>query len=138
MKNVSDLQKAIFYTMENYDNWRDLPVFYQKDISKMKNEMIAFHAEIDTVSYEDDNFIFTAASYDENEELTICLESLVDIIDEIIDNNEENWMHKVLKFETPVSFEFETTENVMVHSKKDFDVIKDFFVNEECFILIGD
>ena len=138
MKNVSDLQKAIFYTMENYDNWRDLPVFYQKDISKMKNEMIAFHAEIDTVSYEDDNFIFTAASYDENEELTICLESLVDIIDEMIDNNEENWMHKVLKFETPVSFEFETTENVMVHSKKDFDVIKDFFVNEECFILIGD
>ena len=138
MRTVSDLQKSIFYAIENYDNWRDLPVFYQKDISKNKNEMIAFHADIDCVSYEQSNFIFTASSsFDEDEELTISLESLIDIIDEMI-CNEENWMNKVLKFETPVNFEFETTENVLVNSEKDFDIIKDFFVNEECFMLIGD
>ncbi len=135
MKSVGDLQKAIFYCMENYDNWRNLPVIYQKDISKDKSEGIAFHADIDELRYDDDLFIFTSAHAPGD--LTLSLESISDMIDEVR-NNEENWMTKTLKFETPIDFEFETTENVIVRSDEDFNEIKDFFVNEECFMLIGE
>ena len=135
MKNVGDLQRAIFYTIENYDNWRELPVYYQKDISKNKDELIAFHADIDDISYNDDGFVIT--SNHDSGDLTLALESLMDLIDEMRDN-EENWMNKSLKFETPIDFEFETTERVTVNSQLDFNLIKDFFVNEECFMLIGE
>lgn len=133
MKNTSDLQKAIFYCMENYDNWREIPIFYQKDISKDKSESIAFHADIDYLHYEDKDLVFSSSHY--NDETTMALESLADMIDEMRDN-EQNWI-KRLKFESNVDFQFETHENVMVDSKRSFDEIKDFFVNEECFILIG-
>jgi hypothetical protein len=51
-------------------------------------------------------------------------------------NHEQNWIKK-LKFESSVDFQFETHENFMVDSKRSFDEIKDFFVIEEFFILIG-
>ena len=135
MKNVSDLQRAIFYCVENYDNWRNLPVIYQKDISKDKSESIAFHADIEELRYEDDLFVFTSSHT--SGDLTLSLESISDMIDEMRDN-EENWMTKVLKFETPIEFEFETTENIKVRSQEDFNEIKEFFVNEDCFMLIGE
>lgn len=135
MKTVGDLQKAIFYCMENYDDWRNLPVIYQKDISKDKTESIALHANIDGLEYEKENMIFisTSASEDEN---TVALVSLSEIIDEMC-NNESNWAEKKLKLEIEADFEFETFERVLVKSS-DCVFIKDFFVNDECFILIGD
>jgi hypothetical protein len=135
MKTAGDLQKAIFYCMENYDNWRDLPVIYQKDISKDKTESIALHANIDSLEYEDTNMIFisTGEGADDN---TVALVSLSEMIDEMCENESE-WSHKKLKFEIETDFEFETFEKVLVKSE-DCDTIKDFFVNEECFILIGE
>ena len=135
MKTVGDLQRAIFYCMENYDNWRDLPVVYQKDISKDKKEDIALHANIDALEYEDDNMIFLSTG-ECNDESTVALVSLSEMIDEMCEN-ESDWSHKLLKFEIETDFEFETFEHVLVKSQ-DCELIKDFFVNEECFILIGE
>ena len=135
MKTVGDLQRAIFYCMENYDNWKDLPVIYQKDISKDKNEAIALHANIDSLQYEDDGMIFISTG-ECNDESTVALVSLSEMIDEMCEN-EIDWSQKKLKFEIETDFEFETFENVLVKSE-DCDSIKDFFVNEECFILIGE
>jgi hypothetical protein len=134
MKNTVDLQQAIFYCMENYDNWREIPVFYQKDISKDKTESIAFHADIDFLRYENENFVFSSSHF--QDETTMALESLSEMIDEMREN-EQNWVKK-LKFESEMEFEFETHEEITINSEEDFDEIKDFFVNEECFILIGE
>lgn len=135
MKTVGDLQRAIFYCMENYDNWRDLPVVYQKDISKDKKEDIALHANIDALEYEDENMIFLSTG-ECNDESTVALISLSEMIDEMCEN-ESDWSHKILKFEIETDFEFETFEKVLVKSQE-CELIKDFFVNEECFILIGE
>lgn len=134
MKTVSDLQRSIFFCIENYDNWRLIPVIYQKDISKDGNENIVFEANIDDLDYYDNNLNFTSSRG--AEEQTICLESLSELIDEMVDCD-TFWFQKVLKFKAEMEIEFETTENVMVRTR-DFDYIKDFFVNEECFILIGE
>ena len=133
MRTVSDLQKSIFYAIENYDNWRDIPVFYQKDISKNKTESIVFEANIDDMDYHSDSLNFNSYHGDEND--TICLESLSYIINEMVDN-EVDWFNKLLKFHPEVDIEFETPENIMIKTK-DFDYIEDFFINDECFILIG-
>ena len=135
MKTAGDLQRAIFYCMENYDNWRDLPVIYQKDISKNKKEDIALHSNIDFLEYEDTNMIFISTC-EEADDKTVALVSLSEMIDEMCENESE-WSNKKLKFEIKTDFEFETFENVLVRSE-DCDAIKDFFVNEECFILIGE
>jgi hypothetical protein len=135
MKTAGDLQRAIFYCMENYDNWRDLPVVYQKDISKNKKEDIALHSNIDSLEYEDTNMIFISTC-EEADDKTVALVSLSEMIDEMRENESE-WSNKKLKFEIKTDFEFETFENVLVRSE-DCDAIKDFFVNEECFILIGE
>lgn len=135
MKNVGDLQKAIFYCMENYDNWKVLPVVYQKDISKDKKQDIALHANIDDMQYEEENMVFVS-NCGADDDTTICLSSVAEMIDEMVEN-EKDWHEKKLKFEIETDFEFETFENVLVKSSE-CDSIKDFFVNEECFILIGE
>jgi hypothetical protein len=135
MKTVGDLQKAIFYCMENYDNWKILPVVYQKDISKNKKEAIALHANIDALEYQSENMVFISTG-ECSDESTVALVSLSEMIDEMCDN-EKNWSNKLLKFEIETDFEFETFEKVLVKSQ-DCDLIKDFFVNEDCFILIGE
>lgn len=134
MKTVGDLQKAIFYCMENYDHWRDIPVVYQKDISKDKKQDIALHANIDGLEYEKENMVFISTG-EADDEQTVALVSLSEMIDEML-MNEEDWSKKLLKFEIENDFEFETMEKVLVKSA-DCEFIADFFVNEECFILIG-
>ena len=41
-----------------------------------------------------------------------------------------------MRFKKGKNIEFETPENIMIKTK-DFDYIEDFFINDECFILIG-